>query len=106
MTSTKSSVSIHMTFLSKFFSHVFHYIVEDEMTYLCMADEQLKRRIPFLFLESIKDRFISSYGAKQAQSALPFAMNESFASVLQKQMDYYNSNPSKAQHNRIHSKMA
>ena len=34
--------------------HVFHYVVEDSITYLCMADEDFKRRIPFAFLEDIK----------------------------------------------------
>ena len=66
------------------------------MTYLCMADEQMKRRIPFLFLESIKAHFISSYGTKQARKALPFAMNADFATVLEKQMTHYNTNPGKA----------
>lgn len=32
-------------------AHVFHYIVENGVTYLCMADEQSRRRIPFAFLE-------------------------------------------------------
>lgn len=32
-------------------AHVFHYIVENGMTFLCMADEQSRRRIPFAFLE-------------------------------------------------------
>ncbi len=30
---------------------MFHYIVENGVTYLCMADEQSRRRIPFAFLE-------------------------------------------------------
>lgn len=34
--------------------HIFHYIVEDQITYLCMADDDLKRRVPFLFLEDMK----------------------------------------------------
>lgn len=32
-------------------AHVFHYIVENGVTYLCMADEQSRRRVPFAFLE-------------------------------------------------------
>ena len=30
---------------------MFHYIVENGVTYLCMADEQSRRRVPFAFLE-------------------------------------------------------
>lgn len=36
--------------------YVFHYIVEDRITYLCMSDDQNKRRIPFAFLEDVKTR--------------------------------------------------
>jgi vesicle-associated membrane protein 7 len=35
---------------------VFHYIVEDRITYLCMSDDLHKRRIPFTFLDDIKTR--------------------------------------------------
>ena len=39
--------------------HVFHYLVEGNITYLCMADEGMKRRIPFTFLEDVKRRFVT-----------------------------------------------
>ena len=39
--------------------HVFHYLVEGNITYLCMADESMKRRIPFTFLEDVKRRFVT-----------------------------------------------
>ena len=35
-------------------SCVFHYIVERGITYLCLADEKNKRRIPFLYLDDAK----------------------------------------------------
>ena len=38
--------------------YIFHYIVEDQITYLCMADEDCKRRLPFAFLEDIKVIFV------------------------------------------------
>jgi vesicle-associated membrane protein 7 len=72
--------------------HVFHYVVESSITYLCMADEDAKRRIPFAFLDDIKNRFKSSYG-NRAMTAIAFAMNEEFSPVLKKQLEYYNSNP-------------
>lgn len=34
--------------------HIFHYIVEDQIIYLCMTDNDLKRRVPFMFLEDMK----------------------------------------------------
>lgn len=42
--------------------YVFHYRVDDGLTYLCMADEESRRRIPFAFLQEIKNRFQATYG--------------------------------------------
>jgi vesicle-associated membrane protein 7 len=70
--------------------YIFHYIVENHILYLCMCDEQSKRRIPFAFLNDIKTKFISSYG-DQAQTALAFAMNSGFSPYLSKQIEYFNS---------------
>eukprot|EP00511_Aplanochytrium_stocchinoi_P004016 CAMPEP_0204833980 /NCGR_PEP_ID=MMETSP1346-20131115/18455_1 /ASSEMBLY_ACC=CAM_ASM_000771 /TAXON_ID=215587 /ORGANISM="Aplanochytrium stocchinoi, Strain GSBS06" /LENGTH=201 /DNA_ID=CAMNT_0051966947 /DNA_START=179 /DNA_END=781 /DNA_ORIENTATION=- len=86
-------------------NHVFHYIVEDEMTYLCLADEDFKRRIPFLFLEDIKERFKTSYGSEQMQAAIAFAMNNDFSDVLQKQMEFYNENPNADKLNRVRNQI-
>ena len=47
------------------FRHVFHYVVEDSITFLCMADEDAKRRVPFAFLDDIKviiDRHTNRFG--------------------------------------------
>ncbi|CAM9565381.1 unnamed protein product [Ascophyllum nodosum] len=73
-------------------AHVFHYIVENGVTFLCMADEQSRRRIPFAFLEDIKARFIERYGPS-IQTAPAFSMNAEFAPVLQRRMDAFNCNP-------------
>lgn len=69
--------------------HVFHYIVEDKIIYLCMCDDMSKRRIPFAFLEDIKQRFRATYGEK-VHNAIAFSMNEDFGRILQKQIDFYN----------------
>lgn len=97
-------------------SCVFHYIVERGITYLCLADEKNKRRIPFLYLDDIKVRawplwrprsgcriahppnaraqakFQTAYG-ERANTAIAFAMNADFARVLQDRMDFCNENP-------------
>eukprot|EP01111_Echinosteliopsis_oligospora_P005942 TRINITY_DN1973_c0_g1_i1.p1 TRINITY_DN1973_c0_g1~~TRINITY_DN1973_c0_g1_i1.p1 ORF type:complete len:269 (-),score=68.10 TRINITY_DN1973_c0_g1_i1:83-889(-) len=72
--------------------HIFHYIVDDGITYLCMADEEFGRRIPFAFLEDIKNRFKATYGDR-GRTALAYGMNSDFSRVLQGQMDYYSNNP-------------
>eukprot|EP00163_Fabomonas_tropica_P027286 TRINITY_DN5210_c0_g1_i5.p1 TRINITY_DN5210_c0_g1~~TRINITY_DN5210_c0_g1_i5.p1 ORF type:complete len:261 (+),score=73.83 TRINITY_DN5210_c0_g1_i5:488-1270(+) len=80
--------------------HIFHYVVEDGIVYLCMADEEFGRRLPFAFLDDIKNRFKSSYGAR-ASTALAYGMNEDFKRVLQKQMDYYTNNPNADRLNKV-----
>jgi vesicle-associated membrane protein 7 len=45
-----------------------------------------KRRLPFLFLQDIADRFKSTYGDR-AKTAIAFAMNSEFAHVLQSRME-------------------
>eukprot|EP00903_Cladosiphon_okamuranus_P019703 g18106.t1 len=70
--------------------HVFHYRVDDGLTFLCMADEDSRRRIPFAFLQEIKNRFQATYGDRGATAAA-FAMNEDFSRTLENQMDIFNS---------------
>lgn len=57
--------------------------------YLCMCDDMVKRKIPFGFLDDIQQKFTMTYGDR-AQTANAFAMNEEFANVLKKQMEFYN----------------
>jgi len=68
--------------------YVFHYLTDDGIVYLTMSDDALGRRIPFAFLEDIRNRFKTAYGSR-ARSAIAGAMNEEFSRVLQTQMDYY-----------------
>ncbi|OQR91263.1 vesicle-associated membrane protein [Achlya hypogyna] len=72
--------------------HVFHYVVKDGITYLCMADNDFKRRVPFQFLEDLKKRFLTTYGDR-GRTAIAFAMNAEFQHVIQRQMDYFNAHP-------------
>eukprot|EP00565_Helicotheca_tamesis_P000523 CAMPEP_0185726552 /NCGR_PEP_ID=MMETSP1171-20130828/2502_1 /TAXON_ID=374046 /ORGANISM="Helicotheca tamensis, Strain CCMP826" /LENGTH=187 /DNA_ID=CAMNT_0028394935 /DNA_START=184 /DNA_END=744 /DNA_ORIENTATION=- len=71
--------------------HVFHYVVESGICYLCMSDETNKHRIPYAFLHDMKDRFIAHYGLDLPQKAIAFTMNEEFAPVIRQRMDFYNS---------------
>jgi len=72
--------------------HIFHYIVEDGLTFLTMADEAFGRRVPFAFLEDARIRFKATYGDR-ARTSMAGAMNEDFGRVLQVQMEYYSNNP-------------
>jgi len=72
-------------------NYVFHYIVESGICYLCMSDEQNKHRIPYAFLQDVKETFIAQFGLEEPQTAIAFSMNEAFSKVLRERMDYYNS---------------
>ena len=62
-------------------SHLYHILCENGIIYLCMADESFGRRVPFAFLEDIKQRFSSQYGAT-VSTALAYAYNTEFSRVL------------------------
>lgn len=65
--------------------YLFHYISEDGITYMCMADDSFGRRIPFAFLEDVKSKFLNTYGKDRALQSPPYGLNE-FSRVLAKQM--------------------
>jgi vesicle-associated membrane protein 7 len=69
-------------------NYVFHIMVDKGFTFLCMSDREFGNRIPFAFLEDIKNRFQSSYGEK-ARDAAPFSLNRDFKRVLQNQMAHF-----------------
>jgi len=73
--------------------YVFHYIIENHIIYMCMCDDMNKRRVPFGFLEDIKQRFKATYGDR-AQTAIAFAMSDDFGRTMQKQMDFFNGSSS------------
>jgi len=72
--------------------HLFHFIVERGITYLCMSVESFERRRAFAFLEDIKNRFVSSY-KNTMDTAHEGAMNSEFKQVLKKQMEYFSFDP-------------
>eukprot|EP01121_Diplochlamys_sp_Union-15-3_P000554 TRINITY_DN10488_c0_g1_i1.p1 TRINITY_DN10488_c0_g1~~TRINITY_DN10488_c0_g1_i1.p1 ORF type:complete len:283 (+),score=51.30 TRINITY_DN10488_c0_g1_i1:41-850(+) len=82
--------------------HYFHYIVSDGITFLCMADEAFKRRIPFAFLEDIQKRFFSTYKSKDIKAAQPYAMNTDFSRILQRQMEYFSNDANADRIKKVH----
>mmetsp|Transcript_8663 Transcript_8663/g.10059 ORF Transcript_8663/g.10059 Transcript_8663/m.10059 type:complete len:223 (-) Transcript_8663:271-939(-) len=71
--------------------YVFHYVVESGICYLCMSDEKNKHRLPYAFLQDMKDKFLVQFGIDAALMAIAFSFNEEFAPVIQQRMEYYNS---------------
>ncbi|KFQ77842.1 Vesicle-associated membrane protein 7, partial [Phoenicopterus ruber ruber] len=69
-------------------NYLFHYICQDRIIYLCITDDDFERSRAFSFLNEIKKRFQTTYGSR-AQTALPYAMNSEFSSVLAAQLKYH-----------------
>src|SRR3989338_3388766 len=74
-------------------THVFHYMVEDAITYLCMTDDAFPRRVAFSFLNDVQSQFTGTYPPEVVETALAFAFNEGFSRVLADRMDYYSRDP-------------
>jgi hypothetical protein len=105
-------------------NYVFHYIVDQGITFLCMSDESTKRRITFAFLEDMKKTWRDNYTAIE-RTALPFSMNEPFSPVLKQKIvseryvllmygqtdvfacrqDFYNTNPSSDNINKVQAQI-
>eukprot|EP00250_Pteridium_aquilinum_P013338 c21280_g1_i1 orf=275-907(-) len=79
---------------------IFHVTKTNGLTFLCMANDTLGRRIPFTFLEDIHSRFMKVYG-RTSHTALAYAMNDEFSRVLSQQMEYYSNDPNADTINRM-----
>lgn len=75
------------------------------MTYLCLADEKNKRRLPFLFLDDIKAKFQASYPHDRVAVAIAFSMNAEFSRVMEDRMNYYNDNPNADSFGKVKSQL-
>jgi vesicle-associated membrane protein 7 len=60
---------------------LYHVLISEGITYLCMADETFGRRVPFTFLEEVRRRFTSTYGAA-ANHVRPATLPQYTASLL------------------------
>lgn len=65
--------------------HVFHFIVDNGITFLCMTDEDVKRRVTFGFLEDIKRIWRSKYASIEG-AAMAFSLQETFSPILKQQI--------------------
>lgn len=61
--------------------YVYHIVVDQGITFLCVADDSFGRGVPYAFLQDIEERFFQAYGGT-AQAALPYAFNDEFARVI------------------------
>jgi len=69
--------------------YVFHIMVSDTLTYMCMVDAAISLTA-FQFLHEIQSRFLELYGDR-GKTAIAFSLNADFQKVIQLQMDRFNS---------------
>lgn len=72
--------------------HMYHVLISDATTFLCMSEEGFGRRIPYAFLEDVKNKFFAKYGTATA-NAVAYEYNADFSRVLSQQMDYFSNDP-------------
>ncbi|KAL5547768.1 hypothetical protein UlMin_002999 [Ulmus minor] len=66
----------------------FHLKRTDDVTVLCMVDENSGREMSFAFLDDIQQRFFNKYDS-EIHLAPAYAMNEEFSRVLNLQMEHH-----------------
>lgn len=80
-----------------------------DSAHICQAAcllQALGRRIPFAFLDDIKEKFLAAYGPEAAQYAVAYEYNTDFSSVLQQRMRYFVNDPNADTINRVRGGVA
>jgi len=67
---------------------------------MCMADAEMGHRIPYSFLNDVRERFQHSF-SQPAQSAGELGLNDEFARVLKSRMEYFSYDPNADKINRV-----
>jgi vesicle-associated membrane protein 7 len=67
---------------------LFHYVSQDGLVYLAVADAHAGRRIPFAFLARVQQQFVSLH-----QSPIDETGVSNFTSTLQRLVDEFNAQP-------------
>ena len=66
--------------------------------------QDVGRRIPYAFLEDIKERFFASYGGS-AQEVLAYELNTDFGKVIQDRMSFFSSDKAADPINRVRGEL-
>ncbi|KAF0976883.1 hypothetical protein FDP41_004178 [Naegleria fowleri] len=72
--------------------YIFHILVHGEngLIFFCMSSKEFGSRIPFNFLEDIKERFLTQYPGDQSKRIQPNGLNREFGQVLKQQTKFFN----------------
>ncbi|KEP46006.1 VAMP/synaptobrevin-like protein [Rhizoctonia solani 123E] len=72
--------------------YLFHYVSENGLTFLVMADDAAGRRMPFTFIADLQQRFTTAYSRDQIEDAPAYGLNE-FSPQIGKLIEQYNTAP-------------
>ena len=77
----------------------YHYINEDNITYLCMT-EMFPDDLAFAFLDDLRKKFIQTYDYEKIASFCAYQLTE-FDKVISQLISYYNTCPQKNQSGEV-----
>ncbi|GIY31865.1 vesicle-associated membrane protein 714 [Caerostris darwini] len=72
--------------------YTYHVLIEDLLIYICVAETNFGKNVPFSFLGEIKNRFTSGSLAIRALTASEHEFDRDFSYVLKDQMIKYSTN--------------
>ena len=69
---------------------LFHYISNDNLIYMCMAENNYPIDTAFEFLDVIKENFEKTFTKIEINQAYAYSFNDKFKYIIQSKMNYYN----------------
>jgi len=85
----KFSCLTHLLLFLNFFSYFFHYINENNITYLCMTEASFSKRVAFVYLADVQEKFLKKYTNETINSVMNYGLNSSFAEILKGRMVFF-----------------
>jgi len=72
-------------------SYMYHYVyAENNLTFLCITDDEFKRSSAFAFLDSIETKFNTQFAGRSASTSVPLALNNELAPIFAAEMKKFN----------------
>ncbi|EGR34479.1 synaptobrevin family protein, putative [Ichthyophthirius multifiliis] len=71
--------------------YYFHYINENNFTYMCLTESTFSKRNAFGFLYELQEKFCDTFTYDQRTVAINYSLNNQFADIIKKLMNQYSS---------------
>ncbi len=85
----KSGLGVTLSFSRRY---LFHVMVEKDIVYLCLTDQDLSRRVAFAFLDDIHEHFYNVFSPTNTDTT-KYAFSQEFNKVLQRRMEFFSYEP-------------